>query len=1001
MLTASKMKLLFLTYFVLFVLFNCSHSATTHSSLKKQASILVYLKQSFGVSDHPFLAGWNLVDYTSVCSNWSGVTCDNATFSIVSLDISNLNLSGTLSPAITQLRSLESVSVAGNGFTGAFPSRIHELTRLRFLNISNNVFDGGLEFNFTSMKRIQVLDAYNNNFSGSLPPGISRLTSLRHLNLGGNYFSGEIPASYGGLQLLNFLHLGGNDLRGFIPSQLGNLTSLNQLLLGYFNQFDGGIPVEFGKLVNLVHLDLSNCGLEGEIPNELGNLTKLDTLFLQTNRLVGLIPSQLSNLVNLKNLDLSNNQIVGEVPPELSALKELTILNLFINRLHGNISPFIAELPELEELNLWDNNFTGTIPPMLGQNGKLKKLDLSTNKLTGVIPKSLCFGRKLEILILFNNFLFGPLPNDLGKCESLSRVRMGQNYLSGSLPKGFLYLPSLSLVELQNNYFAGQLEESNSNSTRAPSKLLAQLNLSNNRLSGPLPTALGNFLGLKILLLDGNHLSGEIPAEIGGLKSVLKLDMSRNKFSGGIPPEISHCSSLTYLDLSRNQLTGPMPPQISQLHILNYLNVSWNHLNETLPDEFGSMKSLTSADFSHNNLSGSIPETGQYTLMKPISFSGNPNLCAPFLNHTCNNSSSTLLPQTNNQVDNKPTKVPGKYKLIFALGLLVCSLAFVILAVIKTRKMRTTNSKSTWKLTAFQKLEFGSQDILECLKDNNIIGQGGAGVVYGGTMPNGEQVAIKKLGTSKGNGSSHDCGLSAEIQTLGRIRHRYIVRLMALCSNKETNLLIYEYMPNGSLGELLHGKKGGCVLKWDTRLKIAIEAAKGLCYLHHDCSPLIIHRDVKSNNILLSSDFEAHVADFGLAKFLHEGGASECMSAIAGSYGYIAPEYAYTLKIDEKSDVYSYGVVLLELITGRRPVGDFGENGLDIVRWTKMQTNGSKEGVEKILDERLKKVPLDEVKQMMFVAMLCVQEHNVERPTMREVVQMLVQAKQPNTFQTH
>lgn len=351
-----------------------------------------------------------------------------------------------------------------------------------------------------------------------------------------------------------------------------------------------------------------------------------------------------------------------------------------------------------------------------------------------------------------------------------------------------------------------------------------------------------------------------------------------------------------------------------------------------------------------------------------------------------------------NRIENK-SKVPGKYKLVFALGLLFCSLTFVVLAIIKTRKIRRSNSNS-WKLTTFQKLEFGSQDILECLKDNNIIGQGGAGIVYGGTMPNGEQVAIKKLGISKTT-SSHDNGLSAEIRTLGRIRHRYIVRLMAFCSNKETNLLVYEYMPNGSLGEVLHGKKGGCLLKWDTRLKVAVEAAKGLCYLHHDCSPLIIHRDVKSNNILLSSDFEAHVADFGLAKFLQDSGASECMSAIAGSYGYIAPEYAYTLKVDEKSDVYSFGVVLLELITGRKPVGDFGEEGLDIVQWAKMQTDWNKQGVGKILDERLKNVPQIEAMQVFFVAMLCVQEHSVERPTMREVVQMLAQAKQPNTFQMH
>ncbi|GMP71215.1 hypothetical protein CsSME_00029717 [Camellia sinensis var. sinensis] len=204
----------------------------------------------------------------------------------------------------------------------------------------------------------------------------------------------------------------------------------------------------------------------------------------------------------------------------------------------------------------------------------------------------------------------------------------------------------------------------------------------------------------------------------------------------------------------------------------------------------------------------------------------------------------------------------------------------------KTRK--SLKNSNSWKLTAFQKLGFGSEDILECLKDNNVIGRGGAGIVYKGTMPNGEEVAVKKL-LGIGKGSCHDDnGLSAEIQTLGQIRHRNIVRLLGFCSNRETNLLVYEYLPNGSLGEVLHGKRGG-YLKWETRVKIAVEAAKGLSYLHHDCSPLIIHRDVKSNNILLGSEFEAHVADFGLAKFLQDTGTSECMSAIAGSYGYIAP----------------------------------------------------------------------------------------------------------------
>lgn len=984
----SDMKLLIISLILyLFLAVPCSSSNSLHGfSLRRQASILVTLKQSFQVSD-PSLNSWNITNYDFLCS-WAGVSCDAKKKFVLVLDLSNLNLSGFLSSAIFELRTLVNISVAGNGFSGSFPQEIRKLSRLRYLNISSNQFNGSLDWDFSRLLELEVLDAYDNGFSGTLPLGVTHLTKLKYLSFGGNFFSGTIPPSYGGLMQLKNLSLAGNDLRGFIPSELGNLTNLEMLYLGYFNQFEGGIPKEFGKLINLVHLDLANCDLEGPIPIELGNLSKLDTLYLQKNQLFGSIPSQLGNLTSLRFLDLSLNGLTGEIPQEFSAFQQLTVLNLFINKLHGNIPHFIEELPKLEQLNLWRNNFTGSIPSNLGKNGKLTELDLSTNKLTGFLPKSLCFGRKLKILILLNNFLFGPIPENLGNCETLSRVRLGQNFFSGSIPRGFLYLPQLSLMQLQNNYLSGRFEEEDS----TVSSELDEIDISNNHMSGSLPTSLGKFSGLKILLLSGNNFTGEIPQSLGQLKTILKLDLSRNNFSGKIPPEIGNCTSLAYLDLSRNQLTGPIPVQVSQIQVLNYLNISWNHLSEGLPKEVGYMKSLTSADFSHNNFNGSIPETGQYSFFNSTSFIGNPDLCGSNLS-PCNISSTSPI-QAKDQ-DAKKSKVLGKYKLMLALGLLLCSLIFVILAIVKTRKSKT--SSHAWKLTAFQKLEFGSENILECLKDNNIIGRGGAGVVYSGRMPNGEQVAIKKLGISKGS-SSHDNGLSAEIKTLGSIRHRYIVRLLAFCCNKEMNLLVYEYMPNGSLGEVLHGKQGGC-LKWDTRLKIALEAAKGLCYLHHDCSPLILHRDVKSNNILLASDFEAHVADFGLAKFLQDNGTSECMSAIAGSYGYIAPEYAYTLKVDAKSDVYSFGVVLLELITGRKPVGGFGEDGMDIVQWTKIQTNWSKEGVVKILDERLKNVPLDEAMQMFFVAMLCVQEHSVERPTMREVVQMLSQAKQPNTFQ--
>ncbi|KAA8536587.1 hypothetical protein F0562_029065 [Nyssa sinensis] len=940
---------------------------SSSSSLISDFHSLLTLKQGFEFT-HPAIRTWNSSNPSSVCS-WFGIKCFRGR--VVSLDLTEMGLYGSVSSAILSLDRLIELSLAGNNFSGEI--KIENLSYLRSLNVSNNQFNGGLDWNYKSLTNLVVFDAYNNNFTAFLPLGILNLKKLKYLDLGGNYFYGKIPESYGNLIGLEYLSLSGNDLHGKIPGELGNLTNLKEIYLGHYNVFEGGIPKEFAKLVNLVHLDLSFCELDGSIPPELGNLKSLGTLFLFANLLSGSIPKQLGNLTSLLNLDLSNNALTGEIPYEFINLKHLKLLNLFMNRLHGSIPDFIADLPELDTLGLWMNNFTGEIPNNLGQNEKLQVLDLSSNKLTGTIPLYLCASNQLRILILLKNFLFGSIPEGLGTCSSLTRVRLGQNYLNGSIPNGFIYLPQLNLVELQNNYLSGTLPE-NGNFPLKPSKL-GQLNLSNNFLSGSLPFSLSNFSSLQILLLSGNQFSGPIPPSIGELHQLLTLDLRGNSFSGLIPLEIGNCFHLTYLDLSQNNLSGSIPSEISNIHILNYLNLSRNQLNETIPKSIGSMKSLTIADFSFNVLSGKLPESGQFSLFNASSFAGNPQLCGSFLNNPCNVTTITK----------PPSKSPGNFKLIFALGLLLCSLIFAAAAIIKAKSFKKHSSEYSWKMTSFQKIEFTVSDVLECMKDGNVIGKGGAGIVYHGKMPNGVEIAVKKL---LGFGpNSHDHGFRAEIRTLGNIRHRNIVRLLAFCSNKATNLLVYEYMRNGSLGEALHGKKLG-FLGWNLRYKIAIEAAKGLCYLHHDCSPLIVHRDVKSNNILLNSSFEAHVADFGLAKFMLGGGASECMSAIAGSYGYIAPEYAYTLRVDEKSDVYSFGVVLLELVTGRRPVGDFGE-GVDIVQWARRATKCRKEQVSSIVDPRLTTVPQDEAMHLFFIAMLCVQDNSVERPTMREVVQML------------
>ncbi|KAI4387621.1 hypothetical protein MLD38_000042 [Melastoma candidum] len=953
---------------VLLILLLCS----SHT-LAADADVLLALKLRFH-HPGPSLSSWDETDSASLCLTWAGIECSPAG-RVVSLLLTDMNLHGTVSfLLLSRLDRLVNLSLAGNGFSGEFGS-LTNLPRLRSLDLSNNQLTGDLAWiDPSSFPELEVFDAYDNNFTGSLPSGLLGLTKLRYLSLGGNYFWGKIPPSLGGLVKLEYLSLDGNDLSGRIPAELGNLTRLRVIYLGQYNAYEGNIPDEFGNLTGLVHLDLSSCGLEGNIPKTLGRLAKLHTLYLHINSLSGAVPGELGNLTNLVSLDLSINSLTGEIPPEFVNLTKLRLLNMFMNRLHGSIPDFVAGFPNLEALALWRNNFTGTMPRGLGSNGRLRELDLSTNKLTGTIPSELCLSDRLQILILLNNFLFGPIPESLGTCNSLVKVRLGQNYLNGSIPTSLIYLPHLNLLELQNNLLSGVLMESMNNESLKP-VALQELNLENNKISGMLPDSISNFSCLQILIARGNQFSGPIPVSIGEVRQLARLDLSENAFNGEIPQEIGNCYNLNHMDISQNNLSGPIPGTISKLHFLNYLNLSGNHLTRIIPEAIGTVQSLTTADFSYNNLSGRIPDSGLFVILNTSSFMGNPELCGHLLNRSCHlGGPKTVSHRTN-----------LKFRFIFMLAMSGCVLILVAAVIVKVTHLRRNDRLGRWKMTAFQKIDFSVNDVLECVKDGNEIGRGGAGVVFHGQTPCSTEIAIKKLLVLGWNRNYRS--FRGEIETLGRIRHRNIVRLMAFCSNGEMNLLIFEYMKNGSLGEALSGKKGR-FLGWNTRYRIAIEAARGLSYLHHDCSPMIVHRDVKSSNILLNSSNEAHIADFGLAKFMSDGGASESMSVIAGSYGYIAPEYAYTLKVDEKTDVYSFGVVLLELLTGRRPVGEFGM-GVDIVQWTRIATNGLRENVGCILDPKLTNVPKDEAMRLYFIATMCVQENRIERPAMREVEQML------------
>uniref|UniRef100_A0A0E0LFR1 non-specific serine/threonine protein kinase n=2 Tax=Oryza punctata TaxID=4537 RepID=A0A0E0LFR1_ORYPU len=939
----------------------------------------------------PPLADWDPAATSPAHCSFSGVTCDDHS-RVVAINLTALPLhAGYLPPEIALLDSLANLTIAACCLPGHIPLELPALPSLRHLNLSNNNLSGHFPAPDSAdaspyFPSLELIDAYNNNLSGLLPPFSASHARLRYLHLGGNYFTGAIPDTYGDLAALEYLGLNGNTLSGRVPVSLSRLTRLREMYIGYYNQYDGGVPPEFGDLDALVRLDMSSCNLTGPVPPELGRLHRLDTLFLQWNRLSGEIPPQLGDLRSLASLDLSVNDLVGEFPPSLANLSNLKLLNLFRNHLRGSIPDFVADFAQLEVLQLWDNNLTGNIPAGLGKNGRLKTLDLATNHLTGPIPPDLCAGRRLEMLVLMENGLFGPIPDSLGDCKTLTRVRLAKNYLTGPVPAGLFNLPQANMVELTDNLLTGELPDV------IGGDKIGMLLLGNNGIGGRIPPAIGNLPALQTLSLESNNFSGALPPEIGNLKNLSRLNVSGNALTGSIPDELIRCPSLAAIDLSRNGLSGEIPESITSLKILCTLNVSRNRLTGELPPEMSNMTSLTTLDVSYNSLSGPVPMQGQFLVFNESSFVGNPGLCGGPVADAC--------PPSMGGGAGSLRRWDSKRMLV----LLVVLFAAVVIAFLGARKgceawrSAARRRSGAWKMTAFQKLDFSADDVVECLKEDNIIGKGGAGIVYHGVTHGGTELAIKRL-VGRGGGD-HDRGFSAEVTTLGRIRHRNIVRLLGFVSNRETNLLLYEYMPNGSLGEMLHGGKGGH-LGWEARARVAAEAACGLCYLHHDCAPRIIHRDVKSNNILLDSAFEAHVADFGLAKFLRgNAGGSECMSAIAGSYGYIAPEYAYTLRVDEKSDVYSFGVVLLELITGRRPVGGFGD-GVDIVHWVRKVTaelpeSSDKAAVLAVADRRLTPEPVALMVNLYKVAMACVEEASTARPTMREVVHML---SNPNSAQ--
>ncbi|KDO65859.1 hypothetical protein CISIN_1g0394192mg, partial [Citrus sinensis] len=639
----------------------------------------------------------------------------------------------------------------------------------------------------------------------------------------------------------------------------------------------------------------------------------------------------------------------------------------------------------------WQNKLEGSIPSTLANCRSLEAVDLSHNALTGSLHPGLFQLQNLTKLLLISNGISGLIPPEIGNCSSLIRLRL----------MSFGNCTQLQMLNLSNNTLGGTLPSSLASLTR-----LQVLDISVNQFVGLIPESFGQLASLNRLILSKNSFSGAIPSSLGRCESLQSLDLSSNKLSGKIPVELFEIEGLDIsLNLSWNALSGAIPPQISALNKLSILDLSHNKLGGDLLALSG-LDNLVSLNVSYNNFTGYLPDSKLFRQLSATEMAGNQGLCSRG-HESCFLSNATTVGMGNGGGFRKSEKL--KIAIALLVTFTIALAIFGAFAVVRAGKMVGDDVDSEmggnslpWQLTPFQKLNFTVEQVLKCLVEDSVVGKGCSGIVYRAEMENGEVIAVKKLWPTT-MAAEYDCqndkigiggvrdSFSAEIKTLGSIRHKNIVRFLGCCWNRNTRLLMYDYMPNGSLGSLLHERRDSC-LEWELRYRIILGAAQGLAYLHHDCVPPIVHRDIKANNILIGPEFEPYIADFGLAKLVVEGDFARSSNTVAGSYGYIAPEYGYMMKITEKSDVYSYGVVVLEVLTGKQPIDPTIPEGLHIVDWVRQ-----KRGAIEVLDKSLRarpEVEIEEMLQTLGVALLCVNPTPDDRPTMKDVAAMIKEIKQ-------
>ncbi|GKC46573.1 kinase-like domain-containing protein [Tanacetum coccineum] len=927
---SSSYRISFLFYGLAIICLTFATVSVSYGSNETDYRALLSFKSKITQDPYQVLTSWN---HSFHFCEWSGISCGKRHKRVNALELYSQGLEGSLSPHVGNLSFLRKFDLWNNSFQGTIPHELGRLSRLRILYLDENKFNGVIPTNLSGCSYLEVLWLARNNLAGSVPKEMSLLSKLAELAIDYNKLSGGISPFLGNITSMEVFSATGNPLGGRIPDTLGHWKSLTAFHSGGCNLY-GSIPRSIFNLSLLVNFSLADNHLTGSLPSEIGvMLPNLELLQLWGNELTGVLPPFISNCSKLRHLEMSYNNFSGKLTIDFSKLRYINIIKLQYNNFHGRGEAddvrFIDSLKNctrLGNLNLSNCSFIGVLPMSIGNlSDQLSFLSLGENQLFGSIPSSIGSLVGLTTLRLDSNRFKGKIPTTIGKLQKLQVLGLNSNQFSGPIPNTIRNLSLLTELYLDSNKLEGHIP-----SSLGYCKKLNALDLSYNRLSGKIPKQLVQLPSLTYFLdLSQNNLFGSIPSEIEDLKMLTELYLSYNNLSGTITSSLGKCISLTKLILGGNLFQGIIPSSFASLGGLQVLDISENNLSGKIPQFLEKWVSLEFLNLSFNDFEGEVPVVGVFANASAFSVLGNNRLCGGMV-----------------KLELPKCKEKGRHKIRFPFFILVIVIAPTLLIVLccvylLCKKKRNSQPPQSLGNEGFLKVSYN--ELLKAtdgFSTKNLIGEGGFSSVYKGILDSDDDrfVAVKVLHLH--NRGAHKSFL-AECEAWRNIRHRNLLKIITSCSSvdfhgNDFKALVYEFMPNGSVHNWLHSSAKTSKLNFLQRINILRDVAIALDYLHNRCQTTIVHGDLKPSNILLDDDMVAHVGDFGLARLLGTDLNQNSSTGLKGTIGYAPPEYGIASETTSFGDVYSFGILLLEIITGKKPTDDMFNDGLSLHKFAYM-----------------------------------------------------------------